>query len=125
MLPQRSKRTKQPRVPEKETQEHAVKRKKPVQSFKIYLYTVLNQVHPTVRISTRAMDIMNTFMVDIFERIATEAARLLIHSKKPTLALKDMEYAVKLSLSGELAKHAMSEGNKAIKNYNQSKLNKN
>ena len=124
MSPRRSKRTKQLRVPEKETQKHAVKKKKPVQSFKIYLYIVLNQVHPTMRISTRAMDIMNTFMFDIFERITTEVARLLIHSNRSILAAKDMEYAVKLSLSGELAKHAMSESNKAIKNYNQSKLNK-
>ena len=123
MSPKRSKRPKQPKMPEKETQERPVRKKKPVQSFKIYLYAVLKQVHPTVGISSRAMDTMNTFMLDIFERIANETARLLICNKKQTLASRDIEFAVRLLLPGELAKHAISEGTKAVKKYNQSQLN--
>ena len=121
MSPKRSKRTKQSKVPEKKTQEHVVRKKKPVQSFKLYLYVVLKEVYPAVGISRKAMDTMNSFMNDMFERIATAAAGLLIHRKKNTLASIDIQSAVKLLLPGELARHAVSEGTKAVNKYNRSK----
>ena len=123
MSPKRNKRTKEPKVPEKEIQEHAVRKKKPVQSFKTYIYSVLRQVHPTMGISSKAMDTMNSYMFDMFERIAAEVARLLIHSRRRTLKERDVEYAVKLLLPGELAKHAVSEGTKAVRKYTHSTLN--
>ena len=123
MSPKRSKRTKEPKVPEKEIREPAVRKKKPVQTFKKYIYAVLKQVHPTVEISSKAMSTINTFVIDMFERIAVEMAQLLIHSKKRTLTEWDVECAVKLLLPGELAKHAISEGTKAVRMYTHSKLN--
>ena len=123
MATKRIKMSNQP-VPKKQIKERE-RRKKPVQSFKIYMYTVLKQVHPTVAISGRAMDIMNSCILDIFERLTGEAFRLMIHSKKRTLTSWDIECAVKLLLPGELAKHAISEGNKAVRKYNQSMLNEN
>ncbi|XP_076674393.1 late histone H2B.L4-like [Andrena cerasifolii] len=122
MSPHRSKRTKQQVVPEKEKPNLTARRKKPVQSFKTYLYVVQNQVHPSMRISSRAMNVMNTFMFDMFERIATEASRLVTFGKKQTLTSKDIETAVKLLLPGELSKHAISEGTKAVHKYNRSKF---
>ena len=46
------------------------------ESFSIYVYKVLKQVHPNTWISSKAMSIMNSFVNDIFERIAAEASRL-------------------------------------------------
>ncbi|KAJ4442312.1 hypothetical protein ANN_03898 [Periplaneta americana] len=43
------------------------KRKK---SYAIYIYKVLKQAHPDTGISSKAMSIMNSFVNDIFERIA-------------------------------------------------------
>jgi hypothetical protein len=37
-------------------------------------YTVLKQVHPDTGISNKAMAILNSFVNDIFERIASEAS---------------------------------------------------
>jgi histone H2B len=42
--------------------------------------TVLKQVHPDTGISNKAMAILNSFVNDIFERIATEAS-----SESPSL----------------------------------------
>ena len=39
-----------------------------------YLLSVLKQVHPDTGISNKAMAILNSFVNDIFERIATEAS---------------------------------------------------
>ena len=43
------------------------------ESYAIYIYKVLKQVHPDTGISSKAMGIMNSFVNDIFERIATES----------------------------------------------------
>uniref|UniRef100_A0A8D2MX81 Core Histone H2A/H2B/H3 domain-containing protein n=1 Tax=Zonotrichia albicollis TaxID=44394 RepID=A0A8D2MX81_ZONAL len=39
------------------------------ESYSIYVYKVLKQVHPDTGISSKAMGIMNSFVNDIFERI--------------------------------------------------------
>lgn len=91
------------------------------ESFGIYIHKVSRQVHPELTISTRAMGVMNNFVNDMFERIASEACTLAqVNKKQRTLGLRDVETAVKLMLPGELAKHAVSEGQKAWAKYSQS-----
>jgi len=42
--------------------------------LKRFVFLVLKQVHPDTGISNKAMAILNSFVNDIFERIATEAS---------------------------------------------------
>lgn len=58
------------------------------------------------------MLIMNSFVSDIFERIAAEASRLAHYNKRNTISSREIQTAVRLLLPGELAKHAVSEGTK-------------
>ena len=97
------------------------KRKTRKESYSIYIYKVLKQVHPDTGISSKAMSIMNSFVNDIFERIATEASRLAHYSKKHTITSREIQTAVRLHLPGELSKHAVSEGTKAVTKYTSSK----
>ena len=90
------------------------------ESYAIYIYKVLKQVHPDTGISSKAMSIMNSFINDIFEKIASEAAKLVRYNKKHTLSSKEVQSAVKLILPGELAKHAQAEGTKAVTKYSSS-----
>ncbi|KAG5678676.1 hypothetical protein PVAND_008327 [Polypedilum vanderplanki] len=53
-----------------------VKRARRKESYSIYIFKVLKQVHPDTGISSKAMSIMNSFVNDVFERIAAEASRL-------------------------------------------------
>merc|ERR1712202_117189 len=92
------------------------------ESFSIYVYKVLKQVHPDTGISSKAMSILNSFVNDIFERIATEASRLAKYNDKATISSREIQTAVRLLLPGELAKHAVSEGTKAVTKYTSSKL---
>ena len=87
------------------------------ETYKIYIYKVLKQVHPDTGISSKAMSIMNSFINDIFEKIAAEAARLARYNKKPTVTSREIQTAVRLVLPGELAKHAVSEGTKAVTKF--------
>ena len=97
------------------------KRKKRKESYSIYIYKVLKQVHPDTGISSKAMSIMNSFVNDIFERIAGEASRLGHYNKRRTISSREIQTAVRLLLPGELAKHAVSEGTKAVTKYTSSK----
>jgi hypothetical protein len=78
---------------------------------------VFVQVHPDTGISSKAMGIMNSFINDIFEKLAQEAARLARYNKKPTITSREIQTAVRLILPGELAKHAVSEGTKAVTKF--------
>merc|ERR1712238_272681 len=92
--------------------------KKKQQTYALYVYKVLKQIHPNCGISKRGMGIMNSFMNDIFDRVASEAVKLLRNNKKRcTLSSREVETAVRPMLPGELAKHAVSEGTKAVSKY--------
>nr|BAS30519.1 histone H2B-1 [Polyblepharides amylifera] len=91
--------------------------KKASETYKIYIYKVLKQVHPDTGISSKAMGIMNSFINDLFEKIATEASKLSRYNKKPTITSREIQTAVRLVLPGELAKHAVSEGTKAVTKF--------
>ena len=96
------------------------KAKKSVETYKIYIFKVLKQVHPDIGISSKAMSIMNSFINDIFEKLAGEAAKLARYNKKPTITSREIQTSVRLVLPGELAKHAVSEGTKAVTKFTSS-----
>ncbi|CBI31381.3 unnamed protein product, partial [Vitis vinifera] len=72
------------------------------------------------RTRKNAMGIMNSFINDIFEKLAQEASRLARYNKKPTITSREIQTAVRLVLPGELAKHAVSEGTKAVTKFTSS-----
>ena len=95
-------------------------KKKRTESYSSYIYKVLKQVHPDTGISKKGMSIMNSFINDIFERIASEAGKLCKYNSKSTLSSREIQTSVRLMLPGELAKHAVSEGTKAVTKFTSS-----
>lgn len=93
------------------------RRRKRKETFGIYIYKVLKQVHPNIGISTRAMLIMNSLIIDVFERLADEVSRLIHFNKQSTITSREIQTAVRLLFPGELAKHAVSEGTRAVTRY--------
>ena len=65
--------------------------------------------------------LFSRFVNDVFERIAAEASRLAHYNKRSTISSREIQTAVRLILPGELAKHAVSEGTKAVTKYTSSK----
>ena len=53
-----------------------------IANFCIYVLQVLKQVHPDTGVSSKAMSIMNSFVNDLFERIAAEASKLAHYNKR-------------------------------------------
>ncbi|KAK9381892.1 histone-fold-containing protein [Kockiozyma suomiensis] len=68
------------------------------ETYSSYIYKVLKQVHPDTGISNRAMSILNSFVNDIFERVATEASKLAAYNKKSTISSREIQTAVRLIL---------------------------
>ena len=98
-----------------------MRRKRRTESFNIYIYKVLKQVYPDMGMSKKAMSIVNSFVNDTFDRIASEAGRLVKYNNKRTLDARAVQTAVRLVFPGELAKHAVSEGTKAVTKYQNSR----
>ncbi|XP_027385846.1 histone H2B type 1-L-like [Bos indicus x Bos taurus] len=79
------------------------------ESYSVYVYKMLKQVHPDTGISSKA-------------RIAGEASRLAHYNKRSTITSREIQTAMHLLLPGGLAKHAVSEGTKAVTKYTSSKV---
>ncbi|KAJ2939299.1 hypothetical protein O0L34_g13395 [Tuta absoluta] len=96
-------------------------KKKNYQNFSIYLYKLLRQVtQDKMGISRKSMLIMNNFVYDMMEKLASEAGKLVSISKKNTLSSREVQTAVKLIIPGELAKHANMDALKAVTMYHNS-----
>ena len=94
------------------------RRKKPqTDSFDLYIYKVLKQVHPDTGISKKGMSVLSSFVNDLFQRLGREAGQLARYNKKSTITSREIQTAVKFVMGGALALHAISEGTKAVTNY--------
>jgi histone H2B len=87
------------------------------ETYNTYIYRVLKQVHPNTGISKSGMSVMNSFIKDIFDRLVEEANDLAFYHKAKTISACHLQSAVALVLPGELAKHARTQGTKAVVNY--------
>ena len=115
MPPKAAKKAKKEKKPKKEGGKKS--KKKRTESYSIYIYKVLKQVHPDTGISKKAMSVMNSFINDIESKISEEGGKLARYNKSKTLTSREVQTAVRLLLPGELAKHAVSEGTKAVTKY--------
>lgn len=88
--------------------------RKPKRTWNTYVNRSLKSINSKMSISSRTMKIVNSFVNDQFERIASEAANIVRVNKKRTLGAREVQTAVRLVLPAELAKHAMGEAAKAI-----------
>ena len=98
----------------KKTAEGGKRKRARTESFSMYIYKVLKQVHPDTGVSKKAMSIMNSFVNDIFDYLwrGRQTGQLL---EEQGATSRDSA-AIRLILPGELAS-AVSEGTKAVTKY--------
>ncbi|VDM55740.1 unnamed protein product [Angiostrongylus costaricensis] len=85
------------------------------ESYSVYIYRVLKQVHP---------DTGGDFVEgDVHHELICErrASRLAHYNKRSTISSREIQTAVRLIRLGELAQHAVSEGTKAVNKFTSSK----
>lgn len=91
--------------------------KKRSSDFRSYLYKVLREIYEDTGITKDAMDIVNTMVHLLFECIATEANCAMRRSNRSTMTASDIQTAVRKIVPGELQKHAVYEGTKAVAKF--------
>ena len=100
---------------------------KPLENFSIYIRRVLMQIHPDIGITADALSQVDSFINVVAKCIAKEAAFLCntnmsrgktkAKKVKHTLSSRTVQASVRLVLPGELTKHAVSEGTRAVTRY--------
>jgi histone H4 len=93
----------------------------------VYIRKVLKQVHPHMHISTDAMAQLNAFLNNLAKHLVVTAIKakdvnMKVTSrgsakKRLTLSSREIMYAAKLFMPGELGRHAVSELTKALNRY--------
>ena len=94
------------------------KRSKDVEkTFSLAIYKVLRQIWPDLYISHRAMSVLNGLIIELFERIATEASKLAALGKTSALTHRDLQTAVQIVIPHTFGRHANSEGTRFLTIY--------
>jgi histone H2A len=101
-----------------------VKHKLYVANFETYISKILKQVHPETNITANAKSQLNSLLNVIGNAIAQKAVDLSYIADKKTLSVREIQTAVRIILPGELVKHAVSEGTKAVTKYDGAKRRK-
>ena len=83
-------------------------------SFDRYIHKICKQVTYEIGMSSKSKQILSSIMTIISKKVAKNASDLTEYGKKKTIQDKDIQTAVVLLLPGELAKHAVREGRKAV-----------
>ncbi|XP_057854112.1 histone H2B-like [Cryptomeria japonica] len=125
-----------PSTPSKVAQKIPKKKKKRVENYEMYIYRVHQKVKnrlrpreiddpeggslffpPVMGISRKAISIMNSFVTDLFERLAGEASMLTKSAKTETFTSWPIQKALKLVLPYELGEFAERRGLEAVNRF--------
>merc|ERR1712169_78318 len=89
-------------------------RKANTSRFNTYINRVNKNAKKGLTLSSKSVKILNSFVQDMFDKIATQAAALARANKKSTIRAAEVQTAVRLQLPADLAKHSISEASKAV-----------
>jgi len=95
------------------------RRRVPVRSYSKAISGVFRQVEPsgTFTMSGKARAVLNSVAVDVVSRLTAEATELARAIKHDTMQARDVQAATRLIFKGAIAKHAVTEGTKALLKY--------
>ena len=88
--------------------------RKPKRSFAIYIGRVNRNSKKGLKLSSKSVKVLNSFVQDMFDRLATQAAALARKDKRSTIKASELQAAVRLTFPADLAKHTISEASKAV-----------
>lgn len=104
-------------APKQTSEKRSSRTRRSTPNYCIYLSKIQKQVQPSLQIKKKAIAAVNSIVENVLDKLIAESAVSAIASKKSTLAAKHVQAATKSLLSGELAKHAVSEGTAAVSKF--------
>lgn len=86
-------------------------------SFQKYIRQVLLQIAPDMTLSDTSSKMLNSIAYNLLNILSETTIRVTQLKEDKTISARSVQTAVRLKLVGELAKHAVSQGSKAVTNY--------
>jgi histone H2B len=112
---------KTPKTPKTPKVGNVIKKKKRArhESYGIYTHKVLQEVHEGMRIKRKTTHMIDSLLEHILDKYVNEAYALTIATspKKKGIKTRTFQLATRQVLTGEIAKHAHSEGMKAVTKF--------
>lgn len=78
---------------------------------------VLKQIHPNVGLTGEALASANRLILVTLDKVVANLNSIMLRSNKQTIDARAVQGAVQLTIPGELSKHAVSQGTKAVTKY--------
>ena len=87
-------------------------------NFGIYLHRLQKKTDSKTRLSMKALTTVDGMLTQLVNEMSTVIGELNRKTKKQTMSIEDVKAAIKLKCQdGELAKHCIMEGSKAVMKY--------
>lgn len=99
------------------TTKHVAKKRDNVTN---YIKPILTHIHPDMSLTKEANLTINLMLMSLMSRLMHQANIVILSVDKKTVSSREIQAAVRLLLPGELSRHAVSEGTKAITKYTKS-----
>ena len=90
-------------------------------NLRVYIFRVLKEVHPETGISKTAISTLNSIILEVYRNLAANARELCMKSDHKILTPQDIQTAIKIVFPGEICKHAINEGTRALTTFNSQK----
>merc|ERR1712159_263292 len=81
------------------------------------IFNVVQGVHPQIRVSNKALEVLQSMLSDLMEKLTVEAGNLSKCGGRTRIQAADVQGATKMYLGGDLASYAMQEGTRAVETY--------
>lgn len=108
-----------------ETQPTPTKKVPQEVSFNIYINKVLKSMHPDVGLTGESQVQLDLMIKQLIRELTRRSVGFLHQTNhKQTLGLREFQFATRLVLQANLAKHANNEGLKAEETYKQSRADR-
>ena len=85
--------------------------------FDTYIQKVQKQVHPSIGMNGETLRTVDAITKSLGNLLGDKASELARKSGKKTVSAREIQTAVRLFFPGELAKHSVTEGTKAVAKY--------
>lgn len=85
--------------------------------FNKYIKDVLAQVHPNIEMTVAGKKLINSLLVKICKKLASEASQIAQSEGKNEIDQKHIEMAVQSVLNGDLIKCSLKEGEKTVDKF--------
>ena len=90
------------------------KKKKNYDSFVTFIFRTLKSIHPEIGISKAAMDVLNSFVFDMFDRIILKSSSITHYNRRKTVSSREIEVATRFVFPRDLAEHILLASKKMI-----------